>query len=149
MSEVILYKCLDDKRCISKSPITVATVDCIFKDAINRMQPSITITGDYDVNYCKVNGKYYYLSDKIIDVGNRVTYLMDIDVLMTYRDEILACNGIRVRSTKDGDNRYIRDDVAHVFQNKCYTDIKVFENGLSDNGEFILVTVGGASSVGV
>lgn len=140
---VKLYNCSDDRRTLNKNLSHVVDTECIIKYDFDRNTPTLVLAGNYNANYAYADGKYYFLSNKIYETGHRVLYNMDIDVLMTYREDIKSSSAIRIRSNNNNVNRYIDDTTAFVTQNKSTTQIIEYDNGLNEDGEFILVTVGG------
>lgn len=141
--QATLYYTESDRRELTKQLRSVATVDCIIKKESSRNYPQLVLSTDIDCNYCYVDGKFYYLTDKTYDTGHRVMYSMATDVLMTYADEIKSSQAIAVRSSRHDDNEYLDDSVGYVVQNKSTTQAIEFPSGLEENGQFILVTVGG------
>ena len=69
---------------------------------------------------------------------------MRCDVLMSYKDEIQGLNVILDNTQENGLNNYLASP-NWVNLVKTKTDIKVFPSGLSEQGEFILITAGGDS----
>lgn len=141
--QVILYNTNDDKRKLHKQLTIVANTTCTFKDTTSKNFPQIVLSGDYDCNYAYMDGKFYYLTDKQYDLGHRVIYSANVDVLMTYADEIANCQAIMVRSNRRADNLYLDDNSAYITQNKASLQVLNFPNGFNEYGEFILVTAGG------
>lgn len=143
--QISLYNTSSDRRSLSKDLTPVATTSCILKESTDKNSPFIVLAGDYDCNYCKFDGKYFYLTEKTYDTGHRVVYKATVDVLMTYADEIRNCQAICIRSNRRADNLYLDDTNAYVMQNKAKMQVLNFPNGFNEYGEFILVTAGGGA----
>ena len=69
---------------------------------------------------------------------------MRCDVLMSYKDEIKGLNAILNNTQGTGLSNYLASP-NWVNLVKTKTDIRVFPYGLSEQGEFILITAGGDS----
>lgn len=142
--DAILYNTSSDRRKIDKDLSLVATTSCILKEGTDKNSPFIVLAGDYDCNYCKFDGKYFYLSEKTYETGHRVVYKANVDVLMTYADEIKNCQAICIRSNRRAENLYLNDENAYVMQNRASVQVLNFPNGFNEYGEYILVTAGGS-----
>lgn len=75
----------------------------IIKDSTNLMQPTFILKTNpvvYNANYlfCSFTNRYYYIRDVTALTGGRIAITCDIDVLYTYRNEILNSSGWVVRS---------------------------------------------------
>ena len=139
-----LYNTSDDRRVLNKSLTSVASgVECIVKRESSRNYPQLVLSTDFNCNYCYVDGKYYFLTEKKYETGHRVIYNMATDVLMTYKDAIKGSQAIAIRSSRHSENEYIDDSIGYISQNKSTTQAIEFPSGLEENGQFILVTVGG------
>lgn len=97
-------------------------------------------------NYCYIPefGRYYYITDIVSVRTNCWNVSMRCDVLMSYNDEIQNLNVILNNTQETGLNNYLPSP-NWVNLVKTKTDIKVFPSGLSEQGEFILITAGGDS----
>lgn len=113
------------------------------------LSPKIRIESPENIagyNYCYIPefGRYYYIVD-ITSVLTRVWEVsMRCDVLMSYKDEIQGLNVILNNTQETGLSNYLASP-NWVNLVKTKTDIKVFPSGLSEQGEFILITAGGDS----
>lgn len=113
------------------------------------LSPKIRIESAENIagyNYCYIPefGRYYYIVD-ITSVRTRVWEVsMRCDVLMSYKDEIQGLNVILDNTQETGLSNYLASP-NWVNLVKTKTAIKVFPSGLSEQGEFILITAGGDS----
>ena len=98
----------------------------------------------YNYAYIPEFGRYYYITDIHIVRTNCWTVSLRCDVLMSYKDEIQGLNVILNNTQETGLNNYLASP-NWVNLVKTKTDIKVFPSGLSEQGEFILITAGGDS----
>ena len=108
-----------------------------------RIESSDNISG---YNYCYISefGRYYYITDIVSVRTNCWVVSLRCDVLMSYKDEIQSMNVILNNTQETGLSNYLASP-NWVNLVKTKTDIKVFPSGLSERGEFILITAGGDS----
>ena len=108
-----------------------------------RIESSDNISG---YNYCYISefGRDYYITDIGSVRTNCWVVSLRCDVLMSYKDEIQSMNVILNNTQETGLSNYLASP-NWVNLVKTKTDIKVFPSGLSEQGEFILITAGGDS----
>ena len=98
----------------------------------------------YNYAYISEFGRYYYITDIVSVRTNCWVVSLRCDVLMSYKDEIQSMNAILNNTQETGLSNYLASP-NWVNLVKTKTDIKVFPSGLSEQGEFILITAGGDS----
>ena len=98
----------------------------------------------YNYAYISEFGRYYYITDIVSFRTNCWVVSLRCDVLMSYKDEIQSMNVILNNTQETGLSNYLASP-NWVSLVKTKTDIKVFPAGLSEQGEFILITAGGDS----
>lgn len=113
------------------------------------LNPTIRIESADNIsgyNYCYISefGRYYYITDIVSVRTNCWVVSLRCDVLMSYKDEIQSMNVILNNTQETGLSNYLASP-NWVSSVKTKTDIKVFPSGLSEQGEFILITAGGDS----
>lgn len=113
------------------------------------LNPSIRIESAdnisaYNYAYISEFGRYYYITDIVSVRTNCWVVSLRCDVLMSYKDEIQGLNVILDNTQETGLSNYLSSP-NWVNLVKTKTDIKVFPSGLSEQGEFILITAGGDS----
>lgn len=142
--EMKLYTTNDGENVVNKQLSPPLIIDVVLKADTNINSPVILInTGSIDFseyNYCSITelGRYYFIDD-IEQVNNRIIRLScSTDVLMTYKQDILASHARVRRSIKNGDymNVSIESSIIKTV-NKYLSD-----KSLSDNKTLILTTVG-------
>ena len=124
------------------------TLQCALKDKTSILRPTLIIKSSaavYDFNYLYIPAlKRYYFIDDILSVNNGIWEISaHVDVLETYKSSILDTNCIIENTERSGNNLYLPDNEFFKVNCKHYTDILTFPQGLSDTGEFILITAGG------
>lgn len=113
------------------------------------INPSFQIetTNPSSYNYCYIQefGRYYFITD-ITSVRNGLWRIdCSVDVLMSFRTQILNLDVIISDATNENTNLYFSGDVWATTV-KTKTDVLNFPNGLLDDGEYILITSGGVVS---
>lgn len=98
----------------------------------------------YNYAYISEFGRYYYITDIVSVRTNCWVVSLRCDVLMSYKDGIQSMNVILNNTQETGLSNYLASP-NWVNLVKTKTDIKVFPSGLSEQGEFILITAGGDS----
>lgn len=123
-------------------------IGCTLKASTSILQPVILIKSNDDIfnyNYMKIElfNRYYFIDD-IVSVNNSIWEVSGhVDVLETYKNEILANSAIMEGSEEVRINKYLPDENIFITNCKRLTNILNFPQGLSDTGEFILITAGG------
>ena len=143
-----LYYNASERKVIGKSLRTLGTVKGVLKGDASITSPTFVVEANSSyfngVNYLywEETKRYYYIDDIQALTGGRMLFVCSVDVLETYKTEILNCSGILDSTNETGLDNYLTGGnwVAKV---KDKTEIKTFPNGLLDTGEFILITAGG------
>lgn len=95
-------------------------------------------------NYCYIPDfqRYYYILDVSVVRTSLWRVSCHVDVLMSFKDEILSSYAILDESTVTGISNYLANDVWRELAKDTTTIIK-FSHGLKSSGEYILITAGG------
>lgn len=143
--KIILYFNSSEKNKLNKELTNHIELTGNFRESVDIIKPIFLIDGDVPTsNYCYIPllGRYYFIdSIKVIRTG-LVELSCSVDVLMSFKDNIKNLNVILSDSEEEGRNNYLTSDVW-VSNVKSKTDILSFQNGLSNDGYFILITAGG------
>lgn len=143
--EIVLYQNTSEKNKINKSLIEVETLTGTLRESTNLINPVIRI--EYDdptaFNYCYIRefGRYYFVDNIEIMRTNLLSLSLSVDVLESFKSEILSQKAIIEKSTNINSD-YLPDENLKTLV-KTKTDIINFSNGFLDSGEFILITAGG------
>ena len=122
--------------------------DVVIKRDTSILSPILLVSSDQDVftyNYMYIEefNRYYFIDD-VRSVNNNIWEVSShVDVLETYKNDILANDAILENSQIKNINKYLNDSDVFVTNCKHKTDIIQFPSGLLDTGEFILITAGG------
>ena len=141
---VVLMNNTDPTNKITKSPSTVSTLTGTLKDSSSIIDPVILIQRDSPVgfNYCYIQtfNRYYFVNDVIIVKNGLLEIHCHVDVLMSFKNEILAQRALVSRNAKNW-NLYINDNNFLSYSNtKLVT--KKFTTGFGGSS-YILATMNG------
>lgn len=142
---ITFYQTTSENLQVSKMLINPLNLTGVLKDSTDIRKPRILVTGSNSelvpFNYCYIPefSRYYFVSNWVYVRNNVMTADFTCDVLMTF--PIRSIPAI-VDSSENFGNPYLPSNVFKT-NVKDVTDIVSFSNGLSENGEFILITAGG------
>ena len=138
---------------INKRITELAERTCIIKGDLSVETPVILLQYDSTnmpkVNYMKISdlNRCYYVTEVIDLTGGRYEIRGKVDVLESFKDQILGLSVIIDKQAQITPvNRYI-DDGSYVVENKEYNTVLNFPTGFNDAGEYILITAGGGGGV--
>lgn len=120
-------------------------VNVIYKNDVNKDTPTLELAFNENLynnaNYCYnvETGYYYYLSEPILGTV-RMYYDCDVDLLMTYKNDILNLGCILSRQ-ENIFNTYIKDNQQAILS-KRVVDTRIAPHGFNTNDQFILATCG-------
>lgn len=132
---------------INKEVYFKLSTDCKFKSDSSLTNPNIIINYDENVFECNyfiipALGRKYFIDDIIMLTGGKINIIGAVDVLESFKEDILNLEGILINSETIADT-YLMDADVWKTKVKTFTEIKQFPNGLSDNGYFVLIVAGG------
>lgn len=143
--EIRLYSSSDETNKIDKTLTNEILLNGTLKDETSVINPIILIEANNltQYNYCYIPlfKRYYFIKDITVVRNNLFRLFLDIDVLMSYKDEILNLDCI-VNKQENNSTPYINDN-SRIYENRNFTSIINFRNGFDDDGNFILITAGG------
>ena len=145
--KVDFYYNESENNVINKHITKIKTTECIVKADIDVKEPILELTFDADLHkanyvYIESMNRYYYISDKQNVVGNRFRIYCNVDVLESFKNDILKEQVILASTENIGSNNYLSSNVWKSTV-KDKTEIKTFPSGLLENGEWVLITAGG------
>ena len=150
---VILYNNKSDKRQLVKNITEIKTLSATAKGDINIISPTLIIhnTDMTNINYCYITElkRYYFLTNYTYITGQRIELHCNVDVLMSYADEIkrLKVNVLRYEKIHPS---YITDSRIPLFSSTKQRVIEFpdnmfnLENPSADDKNFLLNIVGGS-----
>ena len=144
--EVIFYYNISDDRTINKTLIRPETFEGVLRDEINIMSPVVRFETSeilrYNYAYIPQLQRYYSIVERVCYRQDIWDVTFDVDVLMSFRGDIMALTAIVDKQTDTNvGNEYI-DDGSLVTENVMFKTIYNFPNGFNDEGEYILITAG-------
>ena len=135
-----------EKNKIGKSLTAGVTLSGSLRNESNVVNPSIIINIDnptiYNYAYIEDFGRYYFITDYISLRTGIWQINLKSDVLMSFKDSILASSVLINNTETTGKNNYLSGS-NWVSNCKAKTDILTFSHGLLNDGQYILITAGG------
>ena len=148
---ITLYKTKSANNVISKKLVSEKNLgnNCIMADNTSVTSPTIIIGGissldtisDYNYAYIAQCHRYYYINDIIALSGGRVKLILTVDVLMTYKADILNSTQLVTRQKNIGKMYLANAD--WTLDGRTYLRSQYFnENHFAQqNDSFVLITV--------
>ena len=148
---ITLYKTKSANNVISKKLVSEKNLgnSCILGDNTSVTSPTVIIGGissldsisDYNYAYIAQCHRYYYINDIIALSGGRVKLILSVDVLMTYKSDILNSTQLVTRQKNKG-KMYLAD-ADWTVDGRTYLRSQYFnENHFApQNDSFVLITV--------
>lgn len=145
--QIILYKNSSEPERLTKVISGSVTLSGTVRGETNIINPEILIEGspddfpsDYNYAYIPEFERYYYINEVTAFRTNVTMLFMHVDVLMSFKDDILSNNAIVDKQALAG-NMYLNDG-SWMHESREFYTIKSFQNGFNDDGEYILITAG-------
>ena len=134
-----------EKNRINKSITAGITLSGALRNSSNAVTPTIIINIEnptiYNYAYISEFKRYYFITD-YISVRTGIWQInLKSDVLMSFKDSILASR-VLVNKSESSGNNYLSGS-NWVSNCKAKTDIISFSGGLLNDGQYILITAGG------
>ena len=147
--DITLYQTLSERERINKVLGSYIAMTGTLRGESSVINPSFLIeySNPSDYNYCYIPsfGRYYFITN-ITSVRNNIWRIdCSVDVLMSFRNEILNLEVIVSQDSLPDAECYMDGEVWKSTV-KTKTDIINFPNGLLDSGEYILITSGGIAT---
>lgn len=144
--EVQFFYNVSDPRCINKTLIEGNTFEGQARDQISIMNPVVMFDTEdiikYNYAYIPEFERYYSIDNIVAYRNNLYEVTMSVDVLMSFRRDILNCVAVvDKQAMQENGDEYI-DDGSLVTDNVMFTEVLEFENGFNDSVEYILIVAG-------
>lgn len=140
--DIILYNTTDDSRKLNKSLTAIKTITVRLKDDTDIMHPVIDLDAANlppTANYCYIAAfnRYYYINQQGIKIGRDLTLTLSVDVLMSFKTQILASTVVAARSSKYC-NRYLSDKIPiSAKQNNIFKAFNPYQGAYAFNSGLI------------
>lgn len=147
MITVKLFKYDSPNFFINKTLIDVMTLTGVLRDETSVLDPVFEVETAENLSQCNyvwINElhRYYYVTN-IISVTNRLWRLQcHVDVLMTYKPQILAHDAIISRQENLW-NLYLPDGETFKVQQNSKVVTKEYPNGFTNGESYVLLFAGG------
>ena len=148
---ITLFKTKSANNVISKKLVGEKSLgnSCVLADDTSVTGPTVIIGGitsldtisDYNYAYIAQCHRYYYINDIIALSGGRVKLILTVDVLMTYKTDILSSTQLVTRQKNKGKMYLANAD--WTVDGRTYLRSQYFnENHFApQNDSFVLITV--------
>lgn len=134
------------KNAIGKSLTNELSLTGTLRDECSIINPEFMVEAANlsSYNYCYIpQFNRYYFVNNIISVRNNLwRVILHVDVLESFKSEILNRSVIVDRQTQLLNSNSLFDDGSYFNQANVQIEVASFTNNFSDKGEFILLTAG-------
>lgn len=139
------YTCSDDNNVLVKNLTEVSTLDNVkLKDATELIKPELVLMSDdyptFNYVYLPKFNRYYYVTNITVNPNKIYRIALDVDVLMSFKDDILKSKGY-VSVTTDANPMYNGTQYGSLVNKQVNTYAS--DVVLPDTTTEILVTAGG------
>lgn len=149
--EITLYKNKSGNNVVSKTLVDDKDYnDVVLKENTTLEKPTLIIGGLglaslYKYNYLYIPNfhRYYFIDDRIAMTGKRIQLNCRVDVLMSFKDDILKSKQLVVRQEKKK-NLMIQDSMLPLHGNSKY-EMKNFGNALNPNSNKYYIAIQGGA----
>lgn len=143
---VTLYNNGSPVEKIGKTLTNGSDFSCLLKDATSILRPTIEVSSSANLsgfNYMYIPdfGRYYFIDDIVSTHNNRWEISAHVDVLETYKTQILA-NSAVVRRQQSQYNLYLDDPDFHAYNYERIQTLKFPANNFNKALNYILVVNG-------
>jgi len=149
MFNIDLYIVSDENHKVNKTLNQGIQITGTLRNETDVVHPTILIEGSFwKYNYCYIAewGRYYYIRDKRSIRNNLIELNLEVDVLMSHREQLMKVNAIIDKQASISNANMYLDDGDWIVQNNEFINIINFSNGFNNEGEFILIAAGGGVS---
>lgn len=149
--EINLFKCTAENERVNKDGFYTNrfAMNGTLRNDSSVIDPIIIVEktnpAEYNYNYMYISAfnRWYFIND-IISIRNKLWEIhAHVDVLYTWRAAIAQMKAVIDKSAViDYANLYM-DDGSFVMDSRKYNYVQSFPQGLSDDGNFVLICAGG------
>lgn len=144
--EVQFYYCQSDDRMINKVLDAGEVIRGVMRDECNIMSPVIRFQSANVLryNYCYIPElqRYYTVATNNIIRNGVYDVTFDVDVLMSFRGDIMQLQCIVDKQTDLANGDEYIDDGSLVCDNIMFNRVYTFSGGFNNSPEYILITAG-------
>lgn len=144
---ITFYNNVSEKNVIRKTINNPMPISGTLRESTSVINPVITVQAPVTLvgyNYCHIPdfSRYYYVVDVKSIRNNLWAVTLRVDVLMSFKSDILNTPAIIDHTTEQGITNYMNSNIWQSLV-KDKTDIINFSSGLSESGGYVLITAGG------
>ena len=141
--QVQIYKTSSERHRLSKSLTNQVGKTCHILDGTSITDPVIVIGYDVAIlqhTYAYISdfGRYYFITNMEVLPGQEIRLSLHVDVLMTYKDQIKACNA-RVTRSQSNYDPMISDNLIINKVNTNITQRKIGSGFTRANQYYVLI----------
>lgn len=129
-----LYRNSSPANYVDKQITEIISLEGILREPTSIIDPVVTIQKDSPMGFNYVHipifNRYYFVTGISSENNNLVAVAMHVDVLMTYKIEIMQMEAI-IKRQENMYNTYLDDGIYKAYQNTKHKIIK-FPNGFTD-----------------
>ena len=150
---VTLYQTSDGRRVVTKTLRAIASnVTIVPKEQLDILTPRIRLawnTSYLAANYMYISdlGRYYFISDMLLNTGHNIDIIGNVDVLKTYDAQIRALQATIIRSESIGAPTMYPDEKLPIIPGRKTITSSIMPNDLHISGlyneKYVLVIKGG------
>lgn len=144
--DIILYKNSSPNNYLEKSLTGAITISGTFRATSSIIDPEFNIEfanpSQYNYLYISDFKRFYYINNIESVKNNLWKVTCHVDVLNTYRSQIIAHQAIIDKQTSSSNSDLYIDDGDFIVKNKKNVEIKRFPSGLNEDANFILISAG-------
>lgn len=131
----------DSTNTINREINIVKSIELKLRGSLDIVTPELILIGsefESDYNYVIINGRNYFVNEIVSLGNNRYKYFLEMDVVETYKDNILNSDSRFRRNLKTGDY------VSNGFDESTIKKISLHESNKSliSGSTMILTTIG-------
>lgn len=147
--EIKLYRTNSNKNSINKILSEVGTLNGRIIEPCDVLNPKIEInTPNVDFNYIKIDNqpfnRFYFINNTEITNATHIILNCSVDVLMSFKNDILGSQVIAERSTTSY-NKYVPDnyDIVTAEKRLSFTRLPFRFSTDETSGKHYILTIGG------
>lgn len=142
---ITLYRNSSESNKVNKTITQILSVDGSLKDETSILNPTFIVNnvGVINANYCYIPqfNRYYFITDITSYRNNLWQISCKVDVLMTYKSQILE-NTATLSRQENLHNLYLKDDLSK-FESDTFTLYQDFPTqNFNGSGDFLILTTG-------
>lgn len=149
--QIDLFTCIAERNRVNKSDFISNrfTLQGTLKNQTSVTNITVEIEKSnpviYGYNYMYIDEfqRWYFIDDIINISANRWIIKASVDVLMSFKNDILSTSAVIDKAENEFTANLYLDDGSFVMDSRKYNQVKEFPSGLNTDGSYILICAGG------